>query len=151
MASHRQTSRQYNPDVSSELKRFLILGLVALGASVVLLLPISRIKSQIRPHNVPATAILANGGKGRVNWIDCQRDLSSSLQHCVVYSRDGRDVLVRGTFAPSAIRTLVSNVYYDGSSIHWKNGIVLQPNQLECVSGGTRAPDFPDCNTGKLP
>jgi len=46
---------------------------------------------------------------------------------------------------------MATNIYYDGSSIHWKNGVVLEPQQLECVSGGKRSPDVPDCKTGKLP
>jgi hypothetical protein len=146
-----QTAGRYNSDVSSELKRFLVLGLVALGASMALLLPISRVQSRIRPHNVPSTALFANSGKGRINWIDCQQRLSVDLQYCIVYTRDGRDLLVKGTFARSAVRTMASNIYYDGSVIHWKNGIVLEPRQLECVSGGTRSPDVPDCRTGKLP
>ncbi len=133
-----------------ELKRFLIIGLVALGASVALLIPMSRMQSLIRPHNVPATALLAKGGKGRVNWIDCQQSASINLQYCIVYARDG-NLVARGSFERAAIRTMASNVYYDGHAIHWKNGIVLEPQQLECVSGGTRSPDVPDCVTGTLP
>jgi hypothetical protein len=137
--------------VSSELKRFLILGLVALAASVVLLLPISRMKSRIRPHNVPPNALFGNNGKGRMNWIDCQQGPTMDLQYCVVYTPDGHNLIARGTFGRSVIRTMASNVYYDGSAIHWKNGLVLVPRQLECVSGGTKSPDIPDCQTGKLP
>jgi len=137
--------------VSSELKRFLIIGLVALGASVVLLLPMSRMQSRIRPQNVPPTALLANSGKGRVHWIDCQQGPSMNLKYCVVYTRDGGSFVVKGSFERSTIRTMSNNVYYDGQAIHWKNGIVLEPQQLECVSGGTRSPDVPDCSTGRLP
>jgi len=137
--------------VSSELKRFVVLGLVALGASVALLLPISRMQSRVRPHNVPLPAGLASAGKGRINWIDCQQGPGTNFQHCTVYSKDGRELLVRGNFERAAIRTMATNIYYDGSAIHWKNGIVLLPQQLECVSGGKKSPDVPDCSTGKLP
>jgi hypothetical protein len=136
--------------VSSELKRFLILGLVALGASVALLLPISRVQSRIRPGSVPSTALFANA-KGRINWIDCQQGPSTNLQYCIVYSRDGKDLLVKGTFTRSSVRTMATNLYYDGTRIHWRNGAILEPQHLDCMSGGTGPPDIPDCKTNKLP
>lgn len=136
--------------MSSELKRFLILGLVALGASVVLLLPISRVQSRIRPSTIPSTALFANA-KGRINWIDCQQGPSANLQYCIVYSRDGKDRLVRGTFTRSSVRTMATNIYYDGTLIHWRNGIILEPQHLDCVAGGAGTPGVPDCKTSKVP
>jgi len=136
--------------VSSELKRFLILGLVALGASVALLLPISRVQSRIRPSGIPSTALFANA-KGRINWINCQQGPNTNLQYCTVYSRDGKDLLVRGTFTRSSVRTMTTNIYYDGALIHWRNGLVLEPQHLDCAAGAAGPPDVPDCNASKLP
>jgi hypothetical protein len=136
--------------VSSELKRFLVLGLVALAASVVLLLPISRVQSRIRPRNVPSTALFASA-KGRVNWIDCQQGPSTNLQFCTVYTRDGRSVLVRGTFTRSLIRTMSTNLYYDGTAIHWRNGVVLEPQHLDCAAGDAGPTGVPDCKSSSLP
>jgi hypothetical protein len=113
--------------------------------SGVLLLPLMKLRIPPRPSSVPPAALYARGREANY-WINCPNVTSPTRYYCAVYSSDGSIKLVQGIFQESGATT-PSRIAYDGSSIHWKHGAVLNPLHLDCVAGG-QPPDVPDCGAG---
>jgi hypothetical protein len=132
--------------VGDELKRLVAISVAILtvGAGL-LILPLSKMRIPPRPGNVPSTSLYASG-EGVNQWIDCPNFRTITLYYCTVYSRDGTDKLVQGVFQEAGVSTQ-RRMSYDGTSIHWKHGVVLNPLHLDCILGGRR-PAVADCRTG---
>jgi hypothetical protein len=132
--------------VSNELKRLVAISVAMLtvGAGL-LILPLSKMRIPSRPGNVPPTSLYASG-EGVNQWIDCPNFTSMNRYYCTVYSHDGKDKLVQGVFQEAGV-SAQRRMSYDGTSIHWKHGVVLNPLHLDCILGG-KPPEVADCRTG---
>lgn len=65
---------------------------------------------------------------------------------CLLYLPDGR-IWWGGTFQEARDEKGGSEVAWVGSSIHWKDGLILEQVSVDCVLGGS--PQVPDCDSGQ--
>ena len=106
-----------------------------------------------RPAMIPLSAVSASwGSDGRSRiWIDC-KVVSGALaayqgrHNCLMYLPDGR-IWWGGTFQENVGKKSDSGISWVGSSIHWKDGLILEQVSMDCVLGGS--PELPDCNSGR--